>query len=391
MKETPAFQVPPILLEGDRPTSPASGSGPGKRFALGLTAPVEKFEAEEGELPDSYGTEQLFLTARDPHWLFAAWDLTQEQLRHYNALSVDHHLVLRVYARDFSGELALQVHVHPESRNWFIPVPHAGARYAAELGYYLASKAWVEISRSGVTLTPPDTLAEETNVRLTSLPADVPFEELLALVKSAVKEHVPLVEALQQLRAEGYANLPGPKEAVAPAPWTPAQEQALAQVVSIDQVRRVWIGSLEVTELIRRQLEKQASSLTAAQFSRPTSPGAGFSSLSSPFGGGGGAPGKEKGFWFNVNAELIIYGATEPDASVTIGGRPIRLRPDGSFSFRFALPDGEFSLPAVAVCADGDDARAALLEFTRQTEYRGDVGQHPQDESLQPPTPDAVS
>src|SRR5688572_31722682 len=32
-------------------------------------------------------------------------------------------------------------------------------------------------------------------------------------------------------------------------------------------------------------------------------------------------------------------------ATVTIGGRPIRLRPDGSFSYRFSLPDGEYELP----------------------------------------------
>ena len=34
-----------------------------------------------------------------------------------------------------------------------------------------------------------------------------------------------------------------------------------------------------------------------------------------------------------------LDGATEPDAAVTIGGRKIQLRKDGTFSFRFALPD----------------------------------------------------
>ena len=41
-----------------------------------------------------------------------------------------------------------------------------------------------------------------------------------------------------------------------------------------------------------------------------------LSSVSSPYGG----LEQKKGFWFNVNAELIIYGATEPNATVTIGG-----------------------------------------------------------------------
>src|SRR5438094_6482773 len=34
-----------------------------------------------GELPEAYGTEKLLVAARDPHWLYAHWDLTREQLR----------------------------------------------------------------------------------------------------------------------------------------------------------------------------------------------------------------------------------------------------------------------------------------------------------------------
>ncbi len=70
-----------------------------------------------------------------------------------------------------------------------------------------------------------------------------------------------------------------------------------------------------------------------------------------------------KGFWFNVNAELIIYGATEPNAKVTLGGHEIKLRSDGTFSFRFALPDGKYDLPAVAVSADGDGRTRRGIEI----------------------------
>ena len=149
----------------------------------------------------------------------------------------------------------------------------------------------------------------------------------------------------------------------------------------MDQVRRVWIGSLEITELLRRQLVQELASAAAAQFSLPTSPARAAGSVSSPFGGAQWP----KGFWFNINAELIIYGATEPDAKVTIAGREVKLRPDGSFSFRFALPDGQYELPVVAVSADQTDGRAAELEFSRRTEYHGEVGVHPQDPKLKPP------
>ncbi len=72
-------------------------------------------------------------------------------------------------------------------------------------------------------------------------------------------------------------------------------------------------------------------------------------------------------------------------ASVTIGGRPVKLRPDGSFSYRFALPDGQYELPVTAVSHDGTEARHADLKFSRATEYVGDVGQHPQDPALKTP------
>jgi hypothetical protein len=75
---------------------------------------------------------------------------------------------------------------------------------------------------------------------------------------------------------------------------------------------------------------------------------------------------------------------------VTIGDRPIKLRPDGSFSFRFALPDGQYSLPAAAHSADGVETRRAHLQFSRETVYRGEVGAHPQDKNLKPPLVSAV-
>jgi hypothetical protein len=370
-----SLKVPPILLEGDGPAAPAAG-GPGQRYALGPAPPPEHFGAtgELGELPEAYGTEKLLLTARDPNWLYAHWDLTHEQLREYNRRSADGHLVLRVFIDQVAGEPFVEAQVNPESRNWFVHVGRGGTKFVAVLGYYATSGArWTQLSVSAPTLTPPDSLSPDTSVHFATIPVDVPFEKLLAIVKAAVSESVPLAQAVQHLRAEGYAELPNLAQ-ISSARWTPEQERALAELISMDPVRRVWIGSLEITELVRRrQLEDISSGAVA--------------SVSSPFGG----VERPKGFWFNVNAELIIYGATEPNAKVAIGGRDIQLRPDGSFSFRFALPDGHYELPVTAISADQTDARAAELRFDRQTEYRGDVGAHPQDAKLKPPRTENVA
>ncbi len=377
------IEVPAILLEGDAP-APPPGSGPGEKFSLGAVPPAPTFPTAESELPESYGTQKLFLTARDPHWLYAHWDLSREQQLKLNAQSSDGHLVLRIYAHKIEGHPTYEIHVHPESRHWFTHVERAGNSYVAELGYYSALGKWTRISTSSGTMTPPDAVSAETDTDFATIPFEFPFAKLLELIKAAVYENLPLAQALEELRRQGYPDLPRITALTAaplPARWTPQQEQALAKIINIDEVRRVWMGSLEITELIRRKLAHEISSLGASQFGISS---ASVSSLSSPFGG----LERTKGFWFNVNAELIIYGATEPDAKVTLAGHPIKLRPDGSFSYRFALPDGKYDMPAVAVSADGTDARAAELKFSRATEYLGDVGAHPQDPALKPPLPE---
>jgi hypothetical protein len=406
------MEVPAILLEGDTPSAP-SASGPGEKFSLGSTPSAQTFSG--GELPDSYGTKKLFLTARDPHWLYATWDLTIQQQKELNAASTDGHLILRIYGGKIEGHPAYEIHVHPESRHWFAHVERAGSSYTAELGYYSALGKWMRVAVSSSTLTPPDAASSESEAEFATIPFELPFAKLMQIIEEAVRDNMPLAAAIEELRRHGHPDLPrfsstgfssvapSPSSAVpppsgAPSPsgkpgpsrvWTPEQEKALAKVINIDQTRRIWMGSLEITELIRRRLAQEVTSPVNAFGAG--GPGAeapsGFPGASSPMGG---EVERAKNFWFNVNAELIIYGATEPNAKVTLGGHEIKLRSDGTFSFRFALPDGKYDLPAVAVSADGTDGRAAELRFSRCTEYLGDVGATPQDPALNPPQADSL-
>ncbi len=377
------LKIPPILLEKEVFPPPAP-SGPGQRYALGPAAPEEHFPGSEppGELPEAYGTQQLLLTARDPRWLYAAWDLTRGQLRRYNDLSPQGHLVLRCYINEAAGQPVVEIQVQPQSRHWFFQVGRGGTCYVAELGYPDRQGNWNRISISKPAMTPPDTMAEDTSVQFATLPPEITIEKLLDVVQIAVSENVPLVEAVQQLRATGHPELPAAPPSP-PTPWTPAQARALAQVVTMDHQRRVWIGSLEVTELVRRQYVQEISSAGAAQISRPSPAAEAVSSVSSPMGG----PEQPKSFWLKVNAELVIYGATVQGAKVTIGGRPLKLNSDGTFSHRFALPDGQYDLPVVAIAAEGADGRSAELKFSRSTEYRGAVETLALDPGLQAPYP----
>lgn len=77
--------------------------------------------------------------------------------------------------------------------------------------------------------------------------------------------------------------------------------------------------------------------------------------------------GQQKDFWLVVNTELIVYGATEPDATVKVQGREVHLRPDGTFSLRFALPDGKQVIPVEASNRDGDLHEQITPEVSKKT------------------------
>lgn len=72
-------------------------------------------------------------------------------------------------------------------------------------------------------------------------------------------------------------------------------------------------------------------------------------------------------FDFEVDAEMVIYGATEPNSFVTLAGEPVKLRNDGTFTVRLSMPDKRQVLPVVARSADGVEERTTVLAVERNT------------------------
>jgi hypothetical protein len=208
------------------------------------------------------------------------------------------------------------------------------------------------IATSPPAVTPADRASTDQSVRFATIPAHVRLTQLAALAKQAIPADLP--------------------------PFQAAQERALAELVSLQLVRQDWVSSAGVAELVRGGGKQEIS---AAPLAHPAAPGGVAEIVSSP---GAHAEQRPAGFWLNVDAELVIYGATDTDASVTLGGRPISLRPDGTFSCRLSLPDGDHTVTVSAMSAQGD-LRQAELKFSRRTDYQSDVGAAPQDPSLQPP------
>jgi hypothetical protein len=342
-------------------------------------------------LPLFYGARQLTLAARDPHWLHAFWDLSSAEENCLRAQAADGSLWLRIYLdRDPQKPLA-SIRLPAESRSWFVEVPKGGAEYQAALCYQRPGGEWETFVASESILTPADSPITSDQVQFASLPLDLPFVELLAAVAESVQETPALIQVLSDLTfSRGCAAMPCGVEISYPQ-WTPEEEFALEQAIWSEVIRPDPISSMEILEKVRQPLE-QRRGVSSVEHAAPGAPGEvgprarpGPGAISSEE-----VPGlvRPKGFWFNVNAELIVYGATEADAAVWVGDRRVPLRPDGTFSLRFSLPDGNYDLPFVAVAADGSDSRGARLKFRRQTDYRGKVEWHPQDPALRSPRPE---
>lgn len=118
-------------------------------------------------------------------------------------------------------------------------------------------------------------------------------------------------------------------------------------------------ASGELRGLLERHLQEQITSGSGA-----------ISSF-----GSGAWPKGEKGRKFRlwVATELILYGGTEPDARVTVQGKEVKIRPDGTFSLRFGLPDGKLDLPVTAESADGVEERTIETDVTKKSRAKEPV------------------
>jgi hypothetical protein len=83
---------------------------------------------------------------------------------------------------------------------------------------------------------------------------------------------------------------------------------------------------------------------------------------------GSGAAGREgEQLDFAVDAEIIVYGAVNRDAHVTLQGEPVQVRGDGTFAVRLSLPDRRQVIPIVASSYDGVEQRTTILAVERNT------------------------
>ena len=68
-----------------------------------------------------------------------------------------------------------------------------------------------------------------------------------------------------------------------------------------------------------------------------------------------------------ADAELIVYGATDPSAKLQIGGEDVPLASDGTFRLQVPFRDGVQNYLIEATDSTGDQKRNINMKFERVT------------------------
>jgi len=319
------------------PTAAQSDARPAPRRAAERSAALEEppHHGVEPDLPGHLERTRLVLMVRDPQWLYAYWEIAAED-RERHQIGRPHGappLILRIYDLGTLSEPAqteefFDVTVVTDVSGWYVDVGRRGGHWRAALGYLDITAEFVPLAESNPVSAPSEGEIEWPDEE--EAWGTPPVAETLKGGAAGVAEQPPDV-VRRQRRRPGQTALGASERLLRPG----ASEQFLRPGAS---------------ERLRPGASERAVPGSALMERRPPEIEV------------------EKGFWLKVYTELIVYGATEPTARVTVQGHSISLRPDGTFTLRFALPDGEQVIPVRAVNADGDMERTITPIVTKRTD-----------------------
>lgn len=158
-----------------------------------------------GELPRSYGWPVLFGIARDPHTLFAYWEIDWPRI-FGNKPPADRKVYLRVISEDGSEET--KVTVEPFAGNQSVAVSRARGTYRIELGYHEPAAVWNSVAISDAIATPPDDVSEKASIDVATVPFHLSFQRMVDAFRASKYDGEALVEVIGRLqeRADDLAD-----------------------------------------------------------------------------------------------------------------------------------------------------------------------------------------
>ncbi len=287
-----------------------------------ISNPTEHFTKEE------LTTKVVFLP-RDPEWAYVFWQISESDREKAQSLGASK-LCLRLFDATGVGEGQLnqgtlrEINVDSFSTEWYLPIPLANRDYKVELGYKYGFQ-WMSLAFSSVSRVPSSHPSEQV------LDKFVPFN----LETPSSSDSSSTIQSTQLNQVNGL------------------HERLYQAATNFPNRRRV--GSEEFME------DMNSTDLS----SNLTDSGAG--QWSSGLNESGSGIFQNRSFWLVADAELIVYGATDPSAKLTIGEEEVPLASDGTFRLQVPFRDGSQKYEIKAVDSSGQQEKSITMNFDRNT------------------------
>ncbi|WP_028954177.1 DUF4912 domain-containing protein [Synechocystis sp. PCC 7509] len=358
----PKSVVPSQTLEAQETVEAA-------KFELGTEDRIggDISDVDEGlaDLPAGYGESRIVLMPRDPQWAYTYWDIPNERKEEMRRQG-GQQLALRIYDvtdinLEYQSPHSIQEYPSDElAREWYLPIPVSDRDYVVDIGYRCADGRWLVLARSIPVHVPPVYPSDwiEDQFITVDFEQDLRAKTIFELITPA--KRMAATSSEQTTPTGTYGN--------------PIYDDifGMAQGAETQRVAGSIFGSMQQAPMHEQAISSYVFPSGVGMWAVPTASGLTMSGVGmSGIGFGASmAPIRPRQFWLVADAELIVYGATEPDATVTIGGRPIKLNPDGTFRYQMSFQDGLVDYPIMAVAVDGEQTRSIHMKFNRETPSR---------------------
>ena len=270
-------------------------------------------------------TNLVFLP-RDPDWAYVFWQISESDREKAKSLGANK-LCLRLYDvtgvtdGEFNQGTLREIAVDSYSTEWYLPIPVPDRDYKVELGYRYGFN-WMSLAFSAAGHVPNSQPSEQILDKFVPFNLESSEKTNLAITNSEVSEINGLHERLYQA-ATTYS-------------------------------KRSRVGSEEFME--------STKSFNPNPLQNDSGAGIWSSGLNDS-----GAGILNRSFWLVADAELIVYGATDPSATLTIGDEKVPLASDGTFRLQVPFRDGSQNYEIKATDSTGEQERSITMRFDRNT------------------------
>ena len=282
-----------------------------KKPAAKTATKAKASEKEVAKLAQSFDAEYLVLMQKDPNWMHAFWEVSENRIN--EAKHGKGKIVLRLF--DIADDLTVQrgkkrkfrdVEVPANARSWYVENT-AGKSCVAVLG-----------AVSGKNFKP---IVESAPVMTFDKSAAAPAEDD-AFAKASLGGNT-----LGNFMSSGFSSQTAES-------WLKKLGGNFGS-----SSESMFSGALSSAALQSNNIEVAKDSVNYG-----------------------------KDFFLWVKTRLIVYGGTRPDAHLQVRGEPFPLNPDGTFSFEEDLPDSTKIIPVFATDKDGDFPTTIVPIVVKRTE-----------------------